>query len=103
MVVFLQSRAALALCEDDCRVEYLIELGEVEPPAPESQTFVPHPAHIGAIWQAGLTHKDVGVLAAPCVCIRVVGDSIAESTRAVDFAERINGTDYGIGVTVVRE
>lgn len=103
MVVLLESRAALALCKDDGCIEHLVELGEVEPPTPESKTFVPHSANISCVWQACITHEDVGVLAAPRVCVRVVGDSIAKSARAVNLAERINGTDYGIGVAVVRE
>lgn len=35
MVVGLQGCASLALCNNDERVEHLVELGEVEPPSPK--------------------------------------------------------------------
>ena len=102
MVVFLESGAALALGEDDGRVEDLVEFGEVEPPAPESKTLVPDPAHIGAVWQARRrVNQDIRVLASPAARRGVVGDSIAESAWAVDLAERVDGANDGIGLTVV--
>jgi hypothetical protein len=104
MVVLLEGGAALALGEDDGRVEDFVELGEVEPPAPEGKALVPDAADIGGVGQASRgVDQDVGVLARPGVGGGVVGDRVAESSRAVDLAERVNGADDGIGVAVVRE
>lgn len=104
MVVLLEGGAALALGEDDGRVEDLVELGEVEPPAPEGKAFVPDAAHIGAVWQARRrVDQDVRVLAGPSACGRVVGDGVAQSTRAVDLAERVNGAYDRVGLAVVGE
>lgn len=104
MVVFLEGGAALALGEDNGRVEDFVELGEVEPPAPEGKALVPDATDIGRVGQASRgVDQDIGVLARPGVGGRVVGDGVAESSRAVDLAERVNGADNGIGVAVVRE
>lgn len=68
VVVLLESRATLALCEDDSRVEDFVEFGEVEPPTPESETLVPDPANIARVWQASRrVDENVGVLAGPGV------------------------------------
>jgi len=52
MVVFLECGASLALCENDGRVKDFVELGEVEPPAPESQALVPDSADIAGVGHA---------------------------------------------------
>jgi hypothetical protein len=104
MVVLLESRAALTLCEDDGRVEDFVELGEVEPPAPERETLVPDPANIARVWQASRrVDENIGVLAGPGVGGRVVRDSIAEPTGPIDLAKRVDGADDRVGVAVVRE
>lgn len=41
VVVGLQSCASLALCDDDASVDDLVELRQVEEPAPERKTLVP--------------------------------------------------------------
>lgn len=61
MVVLLERSAALALGQNDGRVKDLVELGEVEPPAPESKAFVPDSAHIRGVGQTVVAHADVGV------------------------------------------
>lgn len=104
MVVLLERGASLALCENNGRVEHFVELGEVEPPAPEGQALVPDAADIGRVGQASRgVDQHVGVLARPRVGRGVVGNRVAESSRAVDLAERVDGADNGIGVAVVRE
>jgi hypothetical protein len=104
VVVLLQGGAALALGEDNGRVEDFVELGEVEPPAPEGEALVPDPANVGRVWQAGRrVDQDVRVLAAPAVGGRIVRDGVAEATRAVDLAESVDGAYNRIRVAVVRE
>ena len=104
MVVLLEGGAALALGEDDGRVEDLVELGEVEPPAPEGEALVPDAAHVGAVWQARRpVHEHIRVLTGPAVRGRVVGDGVAQPAWAVDLAERVDGAYDGVGVGVVGE
>jgi hypothetical protein len=103
VVVLLESGAALALCENDGRVENLVELGEVEPPAPESKALVPDPANIEAVGEAIGCQRDIRVEAAPRVVGVVEGDGIAKSARAVDLAEGVNGANDGVGLAVVGE
>ena len=103
MVVLLESGAALALGQNDSRVKDLVELGEVEPPAPESKTLVPDSANIRLVWQATRAYKNIRVQAAPDIVGVVVGDSVAESAGTVDLAKCVNGTDNGVGLAVVGE
>jgi hypothetical protein len=104
MVVFLERSATLALHEDDNGVQDLVELGEVEPPAPESKTFVPDSAYVRLVWETSRRiDKDVGVLASPGVGGRVVGDCVAKSAGTIDLAERIDSADNRVRVAVVRE
>jgi hypothetical protein len=103
VVVLLERGAALALCEDDERVKNLIELGEVKPPAPESETLVPDPAYVGLVWHATGSNQDVVVQAAPGVVARMVGNRVAESSRAVDLAESVNRAHNGVGLAVMRK
>ena len=46
VVVGLQGGAALALHDDDDGIKHLVELGQVEDPAPESETLVPHATQV---------------------------------------------------------
>jgi hypothetical protein len=104
MVVLLQGGAALALDEDNDRVEDFVELREVEPPAPEGQALVPDAANVGLVWQARRrVDQNVRVLAGPAVGGRIVRDGVAEAARAVDLAERVDGAHDRVGVAVVRE
>jgi hypothetical protein len=101
VVVLLEGEGTLALGKDDGRVEDFVELGEVEPPAPESKALGPDAAHVGRVGQAVGANEDVRVLAAPAVRGRAVGDGVAESSRAVDLAQRVNGADHRVGLAVV--
>jgi hypothetical protein len=104
VVVFLEGGAALSLCENDGRVEHLVELGEVEPPAPKGQALVPDPADVGLVWQTRVcVHQDVGVLASPYARSRVIRHRVAQAARAVDLAQGVDGTHNSVGVAVVRE
>jgi hypothetical protein len=104
MVVLLERGATLAFYEDDNRVEDFVELGEVEPPAPESKTLVPDSANVGLVGEAGCrVHKDVGVLASPGVGSRVVGNCVTKPTGTIDLAERVDSANNRVRVAVVRE
>lgn len=103
VVVLLESGASLALCENNGRVEDLVELGEVEPPAPESETLVPDPANIRRVWETISSDGDVCIQAAPGIVGVAVRDSVAESARTVDLAESIDGANNSIGLAVVGE
>jgi hypothetical protein len=101
MVVLLESSAALALGQNDGRVKNLVELGKVEPPAPEGETLVPDSANVGRVWQAVGAHVNIGVQAAPGVVAVVVGDGVAESAGTVNLAEGVDGADDCVGLAVV--
>lgn len=103
MVVLLEGSAALALCENDGRVKDFVELGEVEPPAPESKTLVPDPANVGGVGQAVGADLNLGIEAAPAVVDVAVGDGVAQAAGAVDLAEGVDGADNGVGLAVVGE
>lgn len=101
MVVLLERGASLALCENNGRVEHFVELGEVEPPAPESQALVPDAANVQRVGEAIGSQGHVLVQAAPRVVVVAVPNRIAKSTRTVDLAEGVNGADKGVGLGVV--
>lgn len=103
MVVLLESGATLSLDQNDGGVEHFVELGEVEPPAPESKTLIPHPANIGGVWETVRADVDVRVPASPSVCIQVVRDGITKTSRALDLAERIDGANERVGLSPVGE
>ena len=101
VVVRLQSGASLALQDDDDRVEHLVELGQVEDPAPEGKTLVPHTAKVIRLRQTAGIQLDVGVLALPLPSSRVVVDGVSQSTRSVNLAQRIDSTHKRVGLRVV--
>ena len=102
MVVGLQSRAALALCDNDEGVQNLVELAEVEDPTPEGQPFVPQSSNVGRVRVAVRAHVDERVLGLPDVDGRVVGSSVTEPSRAVDLAHRVCDTCEAVGVVEAR-
>lgn len=63
MMVLLEGCAPLALNDKDGCVDNFVEFGEVEPPAPESQSLIPDAAKIRLIGQAGSIYVDVRVQA----------------------------------------
>ena len=46
VVIGLQSGTALSLGQDDGRVKDLVELGQIEPPAPEGEALVPQATNV---------------------------------------------------------
>lgn len=92
VVVCLQSRAALALRNNDEGVQDLVKLAEVEDPAPESQSLVPQSSNVGRIRVSVPAHVDERVLGLPDVDGRVVCCSVAKSSRSVDLAHRVGDT-----------
>lgn len=92
VVVGLQSRAALALCDNDERVQDLVELAQIEDPAPESETLVPQSSNVSVIGSTVRSHVDERVLGLPNVDGCVVGNRVAESSRSVDLAQRVRNT-----------
>lgn len=98
MVVCLQSRAALALCDNDESVQDLVELAEVEDPAPEGQSLVPQSSNISGVGVSVRAHVDERVLGLPDVDGRVVGCSVAETSRSVDLAHRVGDAGKAVGV-----
>lgn len=89
VVVCLQSCATLALCDNDESVQDLVELAEVEEPAPEGKSFVPQSSNIGRVRVSVRAHVDQRVLGFPDVYGRVVCSSIAQASRSVDLAHRV--------------
>lgn len=103
VVVLLEGRATLSLDQNNDGVEDLVELGEVEPPAPESKTLIPHPANICGIWETIRTNMNVGVPASPSVRVRVVCNCVTQTSGSLDLAERIDGANKGVGLPPVGE
>ena len=103
MVVLLKSRAALSFDQNDRCVKDFVEFGEIEPPAPESKTLIPHPANISGVWKAIGTNVDVRIPASPSIRIWVVCDSITKASWTLDLAERVNSANKRIGLSPVGE
>lgn len=89
MVIGLQGRAPLALGDNDESVQDLVELAKIEDPAPESQSLIPQPANIGRVWVSVRAHADERILRLPDVDGGVVGDGVAQTSRAVNLAHRV--------------
>jgi hypothetical protein len=102
MVVGLQGRATLALCDNDERVQDLVELAQIEDPTPESESLVPQSSNVGVIRSAVRAHVDKRVLGLPDVDGRVVGSRVAESSRSVDLAQRVRNTGETVRVVKAR-
>jgi hypothetical protein len=103
VVISLQSGAALPLGENDGGIENLVELGEVEPPAPPRKAFIPHPSNVGRWGQAIGIKADEAVPVVPLVRLRVIRSGAAKSTRAIDFAESIDSADKCVGIGIMGE
>jgi hypothetical protein len=101
VVVGLEGGASLSFGNDDGGIEDLVELGEVEEPTPEGKAFVPEPSNIRRVWNAIAVQMNKRVLGLPLVECGVVGGRIAESSRAVDLAQRVDGAYYGVALGIV--
>lgn len=86
VVVGLERRASLSLGNNDGGIEDLVELGEVEEPAPESKTFVPESSNVGRIWGAIAVQMNKRIPGLPLVECGIVRGSISESSRPVNLA-----------------
>ena len=98
VVVCLQSRAALTLCDNDKGVQDLVELAEVEDPTPEGQSLVPQSSNISRVRVAVRAHVDERVLGLPDVDGSVVGCGVTETSRSVDLAHGVGDARKAIGV-----
>lgn len=96
VVVGLQSGAALALGDDDEGVQDFVELGQVEPEAPESETLVPEPSNVRRIRTATRAEQYELVLVLPHTRRGIVVHSISKSPRAMHFAQSVGGTSKTI-------
>lgn len=102
VVVCLQSRAALALCDNDEGVQDLVELAEVEDPTPEGQSFVPQSSNVSRVRVAVRAHVNERVLGLPDVDGRVVGSGVTKTSGSVDLAHRVGDTCKAIWVVKAR-
>lgn len=98
VVICLQSRAALALCDNNEGVQNLVELAEVEDPTPEGQSLVPQSSDVSRVRVAVRAHVDERVLRLPDVDGGVVGCGVTKTSRSVDLAHGIRDTCKAIGV-----
>jgi hypothetical protein len=103
VVISLESRAALAFCQNDGSVKNLVKLGKVEPPTPPRKAFVPQPSNVSCRRQSIVVKADEAVPVIPLVRLWVIRGCAAESTRTIDLAESVNGTDECVVVGVVRQ
>jgi hypothetical protein len=102
VVVGLQSRAALAFCDNDEGVQDLVELAEVEDPTPEGQSLVPQSSNVSRVRVTVRAHVDERVLGLPNVDGRVVGCGVTKTSGSVDLAHGIGDTCKAIGVVEAR-
>lgn len=102
MVVGLQSCASLALCDNDSRVNNLVELGQVEEPAPECKALVPQAANVGRVGSTFWQQLDHSILGLPEVGGCIVVDSVTKATRTVDLAQRVGNTSQASAVVKTR-
>lgn len=87
MMVCLQSRAQLALGNDDQGVNNLVELADVKQPSVESQSLIPHTAAGGAIRASG--ERSAVRVAVPAMVSVTVVDAIADTWGPEDTAEAV--------------
>lgn len=86
MMVGLQSRAPLALGDNDECVHDLVEFAKVKEPAPEREALIPQSSNVRRV-RVSVRQVNHHVLRLPDIDSRVVGYSIPQSPRAVDFTE----------------
>jgi hypothetical protein len=102
VVVGLESCASLALCDNDHGVDNLVELGEVEEPAPEGKALVPEAANVGGVRSALWHQLDHSVFGLPDIGGRVVVNSIAKAARTIDLTQRVGNTSQASAVVKSR-
>lgn len=97
VVVGLESRAVLALSEDDEGVQDFVELAEVEDPAVVGETFVPETAHLVRVGVTSSIEKRRGSISSsghPLAAGLVEEHRVAQSRSTVDTTQAINsGSD----------
>lgn len=102
-MVRLQRGAALALRDDNGGIQNLVELGEVEEPAPERETLVPKPTNVRRIRSAELAEMDELVLGSPRIGSRVVVCRVTKPSRPMHLAERVDYVYYAVRVVSAGE
>jgi hypothetical protein len=104
MMICLQEAALLALGQDDSCVYDLVEFGQIEQPAVESQAFVPHSSYVGSFWtQAICRQMKCSVGHRPGGALFIVTRCIAEPSRSLYLAKSIHNSSQSIFVTQVGE
>lgn len=100
VMVGLESRAELALGEDDEGIEDLVEFAEIEDPTVVSQTLVPETTGLSP---AGKIVNEGGVSSDRDEGARgvVVVDGVSNADRTVQTAEAISGTGKALGTSRV--
>lgn len=98
MMVGLQSGTTLALGDNDHRIHDLIEFAHVKDKAPKGQAFVPQPANVRRVGISIVAQADRGVFDFPDVDGGVEGRCIAETSGAVEFAQRVCHASSSVGV-----
>lgn len=102
-MVFLKSGATLALDDENGCIHNLVELGQVEPPAPEGETLVPDSAQVGTVGQTLRVHQHIRVEARPGAVVWMVDNRVTKASGTVNLAQRINRGNHSIGLAVMRE
>lgn len=96
VMVRLQCRTSLALCQNDQSIHDLVELADIEDPAPERESLVPQPAIVRGVWITIGAQTNRRVLHLPNIDRAVESGSVTETSRAVDLAQRICSTCQSI-------
>lgn len=99
-MIGLESRAGLALGQDDEGVENLVELGQVEQPAVVGETLVPDAAHLGGAGETvGVNGRGghIGTRGLEAVGVLVEVDRVSEAGGAVKTADAVSGGGRAAG------
>lgn len=87
VVVLLKCGTTLALDNENGCVYNLIELGQVEPPAPEGKSLIPDSADIGLVRQSPFVYENLGVETRPSAVVSMIDDGIAKTAGTVNLAQ----------------
>lgn len=90
VVVGLKSRAVFTLGKNDKGVEDLVKLANVEEPAVEGKTLVPHAARLVAVRSDGELGRDRARLGRPDARALVVDETVAETGSTAHAADAVN-------------
>ena len=88
VVVSLQSRRSLALCQDNNSIDDLVKFGEVEEPSVESKTLIPETSTSGQRSGRNISLASSG--RNPLLSRRIVRNGVAKSRWPMELTKTVN-------------